>query len=101
MKACRVETLPVWKAYSDGKLAGLEAVIVNRTRSLRWAQKVIQIISDGKMFYTEVVRLVETIDFDIKIVPIQGRMQKLEPAQRDPPVSKNMTPGIRHICGYV
>ena len=33
VKACRVETLPVWKAYSDGKLAGLEAVIVNRTRS--------------------------------------------------------------------
>ena len=32
------------------------------------------------MSYTEVVRLVETIDFDIKIVSIRGRMQKLEPA---------------------
>ena len=26
VKACRVETLPVWKAYSDGKLVGLKVV---------------------------------------------------------------------------
>ena len=45
-------------------------------------------ILDGKVFYTEVVHLVEPIDYDIKVVPIRGRMQKLEPAQRDPPVSK-------------
>ena len=44
--------------------------------------------SNGESFNKKVVRLVETIDFDIKIVSIRGRMQKLEPAQRDPPVSK-------------
>ena len=37
-------------------------------------------ILDGEMSYTEVVRLVEMIDFDIKIISIRGRMQKLEPA---------------------
>ena len=57
--------------------------------------------SYGKRFYTHWLRLVEKIDFNIKIVSIQGHMQKLEPAQHDPPVSKNMTPGTRHICGYV
>ena len=35
----------------------------------------------GKRFYTDCLRLVETIDFDIKIIAIRGRMQKLEPAQ--------------------
>ena len=40
----------------------------------------------------KVVRLVETIGFDIKIVPIRGHMQKLEPSQRDPPVSKIWRP---------
>ena len=48
--------------------------------------------SNGEIFNQKVVRLVETIDFDIKIVPIQGRMQKLEPAQRDPPVGKIWRP---------
>ena len=50
------------------------------------------ISSNGESFNMKVVRLVETIDFDIKIVPIRGRMQKLEPAQRDPPVSKIWRP---------
>ena len=44
------------------------------------------------MIYTGCLRLIETIDFDINIVSIQGHMQKLEPAQRNPPMSKNMTP---------
>ena len=57
--------------------------------------------SYGKMIYMDCLRLVETIDFDIKIISIRDHMQKLEPAQRDPPVSKNMTPGTRHIRGYV
>ena len=47
---------------------------------------------NGESFNKKVVRLVKTIDFDIKIVPIWGLMQKLEPAQRDPPVSKIWRP---------
>ena len=35
----------------------------------------------GKMIYTVALRLVETIDFDIKIVQIRVRMQKLEPSE--------------------
>ena len=35
--------------------------------------------SDGNCFNMEVVRLVETIDFDIKIILIRVRMQKLQP----------------------
>ena len=44
------------------------------------------------MIYMNCLRLVETIDFDIKIVSIRGHMQKLEPAQRDPPMSKIWRP---------
>ena len=44
------------------------------------------------MIYMNCLRLVETIDFDKKIIAIQGRMQKLEPAQRDPPASKIWRP---------
>ena len=45
-----------------------------------------------KSFYKDCLRLVETIDFKIKIILIRGCMQKLEPAQRDPPVSKIWRP---------
>ena len=48
--------------------------------------------SNGESFNKKVVRLVEMINFDIKIVSIRGRMQKLEPAQRDPPGSKIWRP---------
>ena len=48
--------------------------------------------SYGESFNMKVVCLVETINFDINIVPIQGCMQKLEPAQRGPPVSKIWRP---------
>ncbi len=52
----------------------------------------IKMASNGESFNMKVVRLVEAIDFDIKIVPIQGRMQKLEPAQRDPSMRKIWRP---------
>ena len=45
-----------------------------------------------KVFNCKVLRLVETVDFDIKLILIRGRMQKLEPAQRDPPVGKIWRP---------
>ena len=48
--------------------------------------------SNGESLNMKVVRLVETINFDIKIVPIRGPMQKLELTQRDPPVSKIWRP---------
>ena len=35
--------------------------------------------SNGERFNKEVVCLVKTVDFDIKIVSIRGCMQKLEP----------------------
>ena len=44
--------------------------------------------SNRKTFNMKVVSLVETIDFDIKIIPIRGSMQKLEHTQHDPSVSK-------------
>lgn len=37
--------------------------------------------SDGKVFNIKVVRLVETVDFDIKIILIRGRMQPVESKQ--------------------
>ena len=37
--------------------------------------------SDGNCFNMKVVHLVETIDFDIKIVLIRGRMQPVEAKQ--------------------
>ena len=52
----------------------------------------VNIASYEESFNIKVVRLVEAIDFDIKFVPIEGCMQKLEPAQRDPPVSKIWRP---------
>ena len=52
----------------------------------------IKIASTGESFNMKVVRLVESIGFVIKIIPIQGHMQKLEPAQWDPPVSKIWRP---------
>ena len=36
---------------------------------------------DGKCFNMKVVRLVETVDFDIKIVLIQDQMQPVEAKQ--------------------
>ena len=42
-----------------------------------------------KMIYTGCLRLIETIDFDIKIVPIQVSMQKLEPWEYSPVRGKN------------
>ena len=52
----------------------------------------VNIASYEESFNIKVVRLVEVIDFGIKIVPIEGCMQKLEPAQRDPPVGKIWRP---------
>ena len=37
--------------------------------------------SDEKVFNCKVLRLVETVDFDIKIVLIRGRMQPVEAKQ--------------------
>ena len=48
--------------------------------------------SNGESFNKKVVRLIEMIDFDIKIVSIRGHMQKLEPVQWDPPASKIWRP---------
>jgi hypothetical protein len=41
----------------------------------------INMASDVKSFNMKVVRLVEAVDFDIKIVLIQGRMQPVESKQ--------------------
>ena len=43
------------------------------------AWNLIKMASDGKSYNCKVLRLVETDDFDIRIVPIQVRMQKLQP----------------------
>ena len=45
------------------------------------AENPINMSSYGKMINTNCLRLVETVDFDIKIILIRGRMQKLQPVQ--------------------
>ena len=53
---------------------------------------------NGKMIYTGCLRLVETIDFDIKIVQIRVRMQKLEQSECSPVTRRNMArPTRRHV----
>ena len=56
------------------------------------ARNPVKMASNGESFNIKVVRLFKTIDFDIKIIPIRGRMQKLETTQRDPLVSKIWRP---------
>ena len=63
------------------------------------ARNSIRIASNGESFNKKVVRPIEAIDFDIKIVPIRGRMQKLEPAQRDASVSKIWRPELDTYVG--
>ena len=41
-------------------------------------RNLINTASDGNSFFMKVLRLVETDDFDIKIVLIRGRLQKLQ-----------------------
>ena len=43
----------------------------------------INMSSYGKMINTSCLRLVEMVDFDIKIVLIRDRMQNLQPVQDD------------------
>ena len=50
------------------------------------------------MIYTDCLRLVEMIDFDIKIVQIRVRMQKLEQSECSPVTRRNMArPTRRHV----
>ena len=53
-------------------------------------------ILDGEMSYTEVVRLVEMVDFDIKIVPIRVCMQKLELSECSPVTRQDVARPTRH-----
>ena len=48
---------------------------------LKMAWNLIKIASDKKVFNCKVLRLVETVDFDVKIVLIRGCMRKLQPVQ--------------------
>ena len=50
--------------------------------------------SDGKGYNCIVLRLVETDDFDIKIVPIRGRMQKLQAKPRAAAMIGRIIPDI-------
>ena len=53
----------------------------------------------------KVVRLVKTDDFDIKIVLIRGRMQKLQPIQDattlDGHTLRENHPGFDFLCGWL
>ena len=54
-------------------------------------------ISDGKMIYTGCLCLVQTIDFDIKIVQIRVRMQKLEQSECSPVTRRDVARPTRHM----
>ena len=51
------------------------------TSDYKMAINSIEMASDGKCFNMKVVCLVESVDFDIKIVLIRGRMQPVEAKQ--------------------
>ena len=53
--------------------------------------------SYGKMIYMDCLRLVETIDFDIKIVQIRVRMQKLEQSECSPVTRRDVARPTRHM----
>ena len=55
----------------------LEIPVLTPDWRMAWIQ--IKTVSDVKCYNCKVVRLVKTVDFDIKIVLIRGRMQKLQP----------------------
>ena len=50
-------------------------------RKVSGAQNVIKMASSEKIINMKNLRLVETVDFDIKIVLIRGRMKPIEPKQ--------------------
>jgi hypothetical protein len=50
-----------------------------------------------KSFYTNCLRLVETIDFDIKIVQIRVRMQKLEQSECSPVMRRDVARPTRRM----
>ena len=51
----------------------------------------------GKIIYTDCLRLVETIDFDIKIVQIRVCMQKLEQSECSPVTRRDVARPTRHM----
>ena len=58
-------------------------------------------ISDEGMLYMNCLRLVESVDFDIKIISIRVRMQKLELSGCSRVKRRNMTRKTRHVLASV
>ena len=52
---------------------------------------------NGKMIYTGCLRLVKTIDFDIKIVQIRVHMQKLVQSECSPITRRDVARPTRHM----
>ena len=52
---------------------------------------------NGKMIYTGCLRLVKTIDFDIKVVQIRVRMQKLEQSECSPVTRRDVARPTTHM----
>ena len=53
--------------------------------------------SYGKPFYRNCLCLIETIDFDIKIIQIHVRMQKLEQSECSPITRRDVAPPTRRM----
>jgi hypothetical protein len=51
------------------------------TPDYKTTENSIQMASDGKGSDMKVVRLIESVDFDIKIIIIRGRLQPVQPKQ--------------------
>ena len=73
--------------YIDGPKWSSDAKVMTSsemrilTSDYKMAINSIKMASDGKRFNIKVVRIVKSVDFDINIVLIRGRMQPVEAKQ--------------------
>ena len=72
-------------------------VLRSYIQSTVWAIKTPRRPQMEKMIYTGCLRLIETIDFDIKIVQIRVHMQKLEQSECSPVTRRDVARPTRHM----
>ena len=73
-----VWAIAIWSHLEGRSCVQNTEILYSEYYSAHYAPKT---ASSGKMIYMDCLCLVETIDFDIRIVPIRVRMQKLEPSE--------------------
>ena len=73
-----VWAIAIWSYLKGRSCVRNTKILYSEHYSAHYAPKT---ASYGKMIYMDCLRLVEMIDFDIRIVPIRVHMQKLEPSE--------------------